>query len=185
MPEAGAPKRRPSALAQLQPAEAAAVLTQLLKSHPEMRAEAERLAGAMLDEVSAADVAVGVEGDLRALDVDDLNERAGPHRGGYTEPADAADELLEEALAPYVEDLRRRLATGRSGAAMETLRGILAGLYAVRHADGGGEVLDWSPDFPQTAAAMVAGIWRNAGRDLPVEVLNDVVPEWAGGIARG
>ena len=186
MPGAGVPKPRRSALARLAPAEAAAILTQLLKSHPELRAEAERLAGAMLDEVSAGDVAVEVEGDLRALDIDDLNDRAGPRHGGDTDPADAADELLEEALDPYVRDLRRRLATGRDGAAMETLRGILAGLYAARHPDGDeGGVLGWAPDFPRTAAAEVAGIWRQSGRDLPVEVLSEVAPDWAVGIARG
>lgn len=158
---------------------------QLLKSHPALRPEAERLARAILDEVSAEDVAAEVEAELRALDIDDLNERAGTHRGGYTDPADAAWELLQEALEPYVRDLRRRLAAGRDQAAVETLRGILAGLYAVREGDGGGGVLDWAPDFPRDAATEVVGVWRGAGRPLAPAALDVVVPDWAGSIARG
>ena len=185
MPDARAPKRRASALAQLTSTEAAEILTQLLEAHPALRVEAEGLARGMLDEVSAAILADEIETDLRALGIDDLNERAGPHRGGYTDPGDAAWELLNEALDRYIQDLRRRLATGRDRAAMEMLRGILAGLYAVRDDEGGGGVLDWAPDFPQEAAAKVARIWRDAGRALPREALDEGVPDWAGGIARG
>jgi hypothetical protein len=47
---------------------------------------------------------------LRGLDIDQLNSRAGRRRGvGYTEPGEAADERLDEALQPFLEDLVRHV----------------------------------------------------------------------------
>jgi len=40
------------------------------------------------------------------LDYDDLNARAGKTRYGYAEPSDAAWELFEEALDPFVNEMK-------------------------------------------------------------------------------
>lgn len=66
---------------------------------------------------------------LRYLDIEELNGHAGyrPHRG-YVHPAEAAEEILDEALQPFLRDLERRAALGMATAATELAVGILLGL---------------------------------------------------------
>ena len=98
-------KAKKTVLATLQPGEAALVLERLLAAHPEFRAEAERIARSVLGAVSFQSIADEVENALRGFDLDDLNARAGAHSWGYTEPTEAAWEMLEEAVEPFRQDI--------------------------------------------------------------------------------
>jgi hypothetical protein len=74
-----------------------------------------------------------VESALKWLDIDELNSRLGYQPGfGYADPAEAADEILDEALQPFVDDLQRRAGLGMGSAATEVAAGILLGLYNCR-----------------------------------------------------
>jgi hypothetical protein len=139
-------------LEKLDNAEAASVLRKLLDRHSELRSEAEAIATGMLTEISPFSVADEVEDALLQFDYDDLNGRAGRHSWGYVEPSEAAGELLEEALEPFVNDMTRHLEMGLEDQAAQFCQGILLGLYRVR--DGGeNDILNWAPDFPSEAAA--------------------------------
>jgi len=96
-------------LDKLDDAEAASVLRKLLDRHSELRAEAEAVARDMLTGVSPFSVADEIEDALLQFDYDDLNGRAGSHSWGYVEPSEAAGELLEEALDPFINDMKRYL----------------------------------------------------------------------------
>lgn len=179
-------KKRPSALDKLRPDEAAEVLHALLARHPELATEATSMAEAMIARVSGDDVADAVEEAILALDIDALGDRAGEHSDGYTEPGEAAWELLQEAIDPFVDDLRRRIALGAEAAAIETCRGVVVGLYRVRGKNPDA-VLGWAHDFPIEAAAQAVSILRTAGRgarrwSLPT-ALDQEVPEWASSLA--
>jgi hypothetical protein len=91
----------------------AAVLDHLTAADPSVETSAAEVAMSRLEAVSVDDVAVRVEDALRALDQDDLAARAGPTRYGYTEPTQAAWELLEEALEPWLEDPPGQVGTHR------------------------------------------------------------------------
>jgi hypothetical protein len=99
-------------LEKLDNAETASVLRKLLDRHSELRFEAEAIASGMLAEISPFSVADEVEDALLQFDYDDLNGRAGSHSWGYVEPSEAAGELLEEALEPFVNDMKRHLEMG-------------------------------------------------------------------------
>jgi hypothetical protein len=163
-----------------------AVLRKLLTAHPGLRAEAEQVAKATLREVSFEAVADEVEGAVTALDHEDFKGRVGKHAWGYTEPGEAANELLEEAVAPFLDDMKRLLDLGLEEQACEICKGIVLGLYRVR--DGkGGDVFQWAPDFPIEQASWVASAWRGDGhgkprsrpkRVFPKEFVNQHTPEW-------
>src|ERR1035438_281117 len=93
-------------LDKLDDAEAASVLRKLLDRHSELRTEAEVIASEMLAGISPFSVADEIEDVLLQFDYDDLNGRAGRHFLGYVEPSEAAGELLEEALEPFINDLK-------------------------------------------------------------------------------
>jgi len=85
-----------SMLEHLKPGEAAAVLRRLLEAHPNLSTEAEGIARSLLHQVDYQEVAAEIKDEIRALDYEDLNARAGSHEWGYVEPSEAAVEILEE-----------------------------------------------------------------------------------------
>ena len=130
-----------------------------------------------------------VEQAVLDLDVDELDTRAGPTRWGYVEPADAAEELLGEAVDPFLEEMKRHIELGFEAAAAETCAGIVLGLYRCR-GKGSDRLLGWAEDFPaDTASQAVATLTRESatkhGRSwrLP-DAIVDQVPEWADMISR-
>jgi SOS-response transcriptional repressor LexA len=181
--------RRRSPLQHLKVDEAAALLRSLVAKHPELSAEAEAMAAAVVGDVAMEEVAQEAESAVRALDIDDLNSRAGSHSDGYVEPTEAAWELIEEAVMPLIEDIQRRLDAGQSDAALATCAGIVLGLYRVRH-DANDGCLGWAPDAPAEMAGEAVctlrkalrkvGASRIAGQlcDTLPTVLRDAAPEW-------
>jgi len=149
-------------LDKLDSAEAAAVLGKLLDRHSEFRSEAEAIARDMLTEISPDSIADEIEEALLQFDYDDLNGRAGSHSWGYVEPSEAAGELLEEALEPFLNDMKRHLEMGLEDRASQFCQGILLALYRARDS-GENDILNWVPDFPGEAAANALKVWSETG----------------------
>jgi hypothetical protein len=124
-------------------------------------------------------VAEDVASALRALDIDELNGRTGYQPGrGYVDPGEAADEILDEALQPFLDDLVRRGELGMVPAAVELAVGILHGLYRCR--DGLGEsLLEYTPDYAAERASEVVERCRKLTVPLPVDELFDLMPAWS------
>lgn len=180
---------RAELLARIKPHEAAGVLRVLLERQPKLQGEAEEIAKAMVTDVRVEDVAEAVEQAVLGLDLDDLNARAGRHSWGYVEPTEAAWELLEEELNPFLDDMKRQIELGFEGAAVAMCQGIVLGLYWVRGKNPG-QVLGWAEDFPvETAADAAATLVRESsakrghGWRLPESFIAEI-PDWAEMLAR-
>jgi len=89
-------KKKAALLYEIQPDEAVLVLRQLLTGHPDLVSEAEEILRSLLRGASCESIASEVENAIRQLDFDDLNGRAGRHSWGYTEPAEAAGNAVDE-----------------------------------------------------------------------------------------
>lgn len=152
-------------LAALATEEKAAVLDQLTAADPGIETSAAEVAMSKLVDMSVDDVAGRVEDALRALDQDDLAARAGPTRYGYTEPTQAAWELLEEALEPWLEDIGRRAGLGFVDAAIVIAIGSITALRSVEGCDHDQLLLSWAPDFPAEGVSSVCDALRRAGID--------------------
>jgi len=131
----------------LKPEEAAGVLRPLLEVHPDLATEAEEIAPSLLHQVDYEDVAAEIEDEIRGLDYEDLNARAGSHEWGYIEPSEAAEEILEETVEPFREDMKRYLELGLEAEALEICKGLGLGCYR-RSERAGGDVLGWAPGLP-------------------------------------
>ena len=171
-------------LARLKPEESASVLRSLLERHPDLVAEAEAMANAVVTEVDADAVAEDVEQAVLDLDIDDLGTRAGRKRWGYVEPTEAAWELLGEAVDPFLEEMKRHVELGFEAAATAACAGIVLGLYRCRRKNSD-QVLGWAEDFPaETAGHAVATLARESSTKhrrawrLP-DAIVDQMPEWA------
>jgi len=169
--------------------EAATVLRLLLKGHPELANEVEALAKSVIGDVSIEDVADDVESALRSLDLDDLHDRAGSHAHGYVEPTEAAWELVEEDVTPFLDDIKRRAESGQFDSALATCVGVVLGLYRLRNS-GSDPFLGWAVDSPdEMAGEAVITLCKALGKakaargdlkgsaSLPA-VFRENAPEW-------
>jgi hypothetical protein len=178
-PRRTAPTTTP-ALNALNLAEKGELLDTLLTARPELREQAEDLAGRRLVDEDRSVVADEVESALRFHDIDELNGRAGYHPGrGYVDPGEAAGEILDEALQPFLDDLARRSELGMNAAAVELAVGIVCGLYACREA-GSESLLEYSPDYAVERAGDVVDRCAELRVALPVDDLLEAVPDWGG-----
>jgi len=168
-----------SALDALSAAEKAAVLDELLTAQPGLREPAEVYAARLMKDAERSAVADDVESALKWLDIDELNTRAGHRPGfGYVDPAEAADEILDEALQPFLDDLHRRTGLGMRSAATEVAAGILLGLYNCR--EGSSEtLLEHAPDYAAERASAVVSDCAKLGIELPAAEILDLMPKWA------
>ena len=118
-----------------------------------------------------------------------LNARAGSQEWGYVEPSEAAWEILEETVEPYLDDLKRHLELGLEAEALEICKGLVLGCYRLSEREGG-DVLGWAPDFPAEAAGNALEIWSTGADDrqsrdprrkkrppLPPDFLS-MIPKW-------
>jgi hypothetical protein len=171
-------RARTPTLKALTAAEKGELLDALLTDQPTLRDRVEALAAARMSAADRGAVAEEVESALRGLDIDQLSGRAGYRPGvGYVDPGEAADELLDEVLQPFLDDLKRRGRLGMTTAAAECALGILDGLYRCR--DGGSEsLLEYTPDYVVERASDVVTRCRALGVDLPVHDFVDLLPEW-------
>ncbi len=169
--------------------EAQTVLRRLLTAHPELLSETRQIAESLLSEVNFEGVADEVEEAVRDVGLDELGSRAGEHSWGYTEPSEAAWELLEECVSPFIEDMKRQFELGLDAEALEICKGVVLGLYRVRN-DQSDDVLQWAPDFPVNTAAHTLTMWHDGGkkktaggsrrkqRVFPPDYVIEFVPEW-------
>ena len=181
--------RKTDSLNRLKGDEAVTVLRLLLERHPEMAKDVEALARSVIGDVSIEDVADEVEGALRSLSLDDLNERAGPKASGYVEPTEAAWELVEEEVTPFLDDITRRAESGQYDAALATCVGVVLGLYRLRNTDRD-PFLGWAADSPDEMAGEAVVTLRKALRNAKAsradlkesasfpEVFRETAPEW-------
>jgi hypothetical protein len=161
-------------------------LDDLLRSRPDLADAAEALARARLEitdtEVLAADVAWAVE----ELVWEDIGGRIGYQpRRGYVHPNEAAWELLEEAIQPFIDDVNRRAELDLQPAAVGVAVGLVAGLYDCRGADDGTVLGEAGGDD----AAFELASWAlrtlgDLGLPVPHEALEKRCPDWRRALQR-
>ena len=74
-------------------------------------------------------MAAEVLAELESLSVEDVWDRAGPRRDGYSDPGEVAAEMIDGALEPYDNEIERLIGLGMQVQADRLFRGILRGLY--------------------------------------------------------
>ena len=97
-----------------------------------------------------------VRDTLAALTVEDIWDRSGPRRDGYTDPGEAAWEILEECLAPHLERIRTYQRLGQPERARDYCLAVLAAIdgfgresdsgFKKHAADGASDAFAWVLD---------------------------------------
>jgi hypothetical protein len=184
--------QRHTFLERLGDSEARTLLLELLEAHPTLRDEADERARAIVGEVDSGSLPACIEASLRSFTLDDIEERSGDDGLGYSSPPEAAYELLEEALEPYLSDMERQLDSGLVREAVENGKGVLLGLYRVRE-EKDDEALATAEDFPVEAAKSVIRLLSRekgaSGKKRPraeidEALIREQLPEWSEALAQ-
>lgn len=182
--------RQRQLLAALDADETRRVLFALLDRHPEIAEDAATIAESELTGIAAAEVAEEVEFALAELEIEDVWDGAGPQSSGeYREPIEVAWELVDDAVAPFLDDLGRRVELGRRAEATAICQGVLLGLYCA--AQQPNEVIDQCDDALGEGAARAVELWTkdgrararrtsaaNAEREAMCDFVSGALPEW-------
>jgi hypothetical protein len=150
---------------QITPEQAASVLRKLWHVCPDVRERIEAEIEAALKAIDYDEVACDVESSLEFLDEEELFDRSGPRRTGYHDPGEMAGMMIEEALEPFQDQLKRYYEMGMVREATEYCRGILKGLYAYKMTLSG-TFSEYALETPQELFACLRDGWkkRNEGK---------------------
>lgn len=137
----------------------------------------------VLNEIDLDETADEVAAILDLIDVEDCWDRAGSSRDGYTSPGDAATELIEEEIEPFVDQIERYHAIGLLEQEAVYCMGVLLGLYRYER-ESKSEFRQWAEDIPGDVGRGLLDEWRkrNPDRDR-VNAMHEFIrarcPEWA------
>ena len=166
---------------QLSHADALSVLRTLADGDERIARRIAKIARDRLSDVDREEIADALYADLDALEVEEVWEQAGPKRHGYVEPTEAAYQMVERVLEPFLDELRKYQKLGMSDESIQLCIGLLMGLYRFEH-ESASEFKSWATDAPISFAAKVVEAWT-MGRPshAAVVALKEFIEEELGG----
>lgn len=179
------PRKNLKALEHLGQTESVQVLEHLLKRHPELRQEAEAFALGLITSVEPEAVAEDLAWAFEGLDQEEIWERSGADRyGGYTDPGEAADEICEERMAPFMDELDRLQGMDLGEPALAQVKGMLLGLSRLK-----GKLPPDAEEYPSESGAHAVlegwAKWAPPGDDPSLmQWIRQELPEWAAHLER-
>ncbi|MBC2699565.1 MAG: hypothetical protein HF975_15325 [ANME-2 cluster archaeon] len=136
------------------------ILKRLADEDAKISKRIEELALEYLMEVDPDGIAENVFCDLDILDVEDVWKNSGSTRYGYVDPYELAFEMFEEALEPYIDDLRKCQELSMDEKAKLHCMGILKGIDQFER-EATTEFKDWAVDDPYENFIQVFEEWKN------------------------
>lgn len=168
----------------LSPEDAFAVLRRLAAQDEKLAAEIAALALAYLSGVEAEDITGALRDELERLTPEEVWDRSGSTRDGYVDTGEAAYQMVEEVLEPFLDEMRKYRKTGLAWEAQQMCKGLLLGLYEFEYKSKT-EFKDWAPGAPFEYASEVLNAWREsdvkaAERQDVRAFIEEEIPRWAG-----
>ena len=143
--------------------QAQSILRTITAHNQSIAEEILELALAQHTAVSWEDIAYGLFDELEQLEPEEVWDRAGVTRDGYVEPHEAAEEMIDEVVSPYLTELKKVQALGMHDAASEICKGLIAGFHRFAQ-QSTSAFKDWAGDGPRDFAESVVDAWKE---DLP------------------
>ena len=175
-------------LAQLTPEQALEVVRRLYKRDKDIRQAIMEEARSVLEAVDLDQTAEEVFFMLDSIDVQELWDRSGAGRDGYSSPGEEAVEMMEEELAPFFEQVRRYQQLRMFPQAQTYCMGVLLGIYRFDR-ESKSEFREWAMDIPQECFGYLLDEWRKGCEHSTVatemdEFVKNSCPNWAKHIFR-
>ncbi len=135
-----------------------------------------------LSGVEIKDVADDVFSTLDGIAVEEVWDNAGSTRHGYVDPIDLAWEMFEDALTPFLEQMKKYRKLGMDGEAKRFCMGILQGLHRFDEESVSG-YKDYVEDAPYDWFKQVLKDWsKECKRPKDIEeveaFVRESLPRW-------
>jgi hypothetical protein len=143
----------------ISPDEALIILKRLSEKDPDVARRIEKEAERLFKQIDVEGICGDVYSALEGIAVEDLWDRAGPSRYGYSSPEDMAVEMMEEELAPYNQEVIRFLESDMPEEARLYCMGVLKGIYKYAH-ESSSEFKDWVVDIPEGCFGSLLEDWK-------------------------
>jgi hypothetical protein len=158
------------------------ILERLAGEDAKISKRIQELALEYLTEVDPDDIAEDVFCDLDILDVEDVWKNSGSTRYGYVDPYELAFDMFEDALEPFIDDLRKCRKLSMDEKAKLHCMGILKGIDMFER-ESTTEFKDWAVDGPHEKFIMVFDEWREKNKNPEnleemYEFINKNFPKW-------
>jgi hypothetical protein len=144
--------------------EAFQVLKELLKDNPSLIKSAYDIAMKNAHNIDPDGIMDDVFFELNQLDMDDLNGRAGRTKYGYVDPSEAAGELFEETMTPFIDEMKRNQERSLPAVAKAYCIGIIKGLRKFDK-ESYSDLKDWFVDEPSEYVYTVLDEWKKGNPD--------------------
>lgn len=170
----------------LSPEDAGAILRQLAAHDEKLAAKIAEIALSYLSDVEAEEITDALLAELEGLTPEDVWDRSGNTRYGYVETGEAAAQIIEELLEPYLAEMRQCQEAGLAREAQQLCRGLLLGFYLFEYKSKTA-FKDWATDAPLAFAQEVLTAWQKGAepdetRQEIREFIEAEMPNWAGNL---
>lgn len=160
--------------------QASQVIKALLDNNPDFLKKVYDIAVQVVGNVDTEEIADNVYYALDVLDIEMLSGRAGRTRYGYVEPTEAAWEIFEEAITPFIDEMKKSQQRALPAVAKSHCVGIVKGLIRYGE-DSSSDLKEWVSDAPNEYVYTVIQEWERGnppGIDI-AEVMEIVKEEKA------
>ena len=141
------------------PEHALSVLKILVKEDKKIATHVQKIITKLICDVDHAEIAGEVLATLDSIEVEDLWDRSGKTRGGYIEPCEMADEMVTEALLPFLNQAKEYKALSMKNEEKLYFMGILQGLYSFDK-ESGTQFREWAEDVSENVFYGLVAEWK-------------------------
>jgi hypothetical protein len=152
-------KMKDKILDKISPEEALEILKRLAKNNPKIAKQIEKETKQLLKKIDLEEICEDVYLVLDGIDVEELWDRSGPSRYGYSAPEDMSVEMMEEELDSYNQEVIKYLELGMPKEAMLYCMGVLKGIYQYEQ-ESKSEFKDWATDVPGEYFGYLLEEWK-------------------------
>ena len=107
------------------------ILRTLARDDDRLAVRIAEIAAAHLSKVDPEDVAFDLHEELNVLEVEEVWDRAGPTRHGYAEPSEAAYQMTDEVIEPFLAQMKKHQKLGMDAQANRLCMGLAVGAVPV------------------------------------------------------
>jgi hypothetical protein len=171
-------------ISKLTPQQALQLVERLARQGGSIREVVIGTAADMLAEVDVDAITDEVFDALDSVDVQDLWDRSGGSRDGYSPPDETAAEMIEEELTSIRDQIERYHDLGLREQEMACCQAVISGMYRFdRESDA--EFHEWCEDITADCARSLIDEWQARNSDsADINAMNAFIrehcPEWAG-----
>jgi hypothetical protein len=139
--------------------EALIILRKIAANDPKSANQIEEEAERLLKRIHLEDVCEDIYSALDGIDVEELFDRSGASRYGYSSPEDMAVEMMEDELEPYNEHVFKFLELGMDKEAKHYCMGVLKGIYKYEQ-ESKSEFKKWAADVAGECFEYILEEWK-------------------------